>query len=447
MLSIHRTEVPEYLQKGDFFAALDPDDDDAFELPTDCFTPDANLVSQSDLHRLLCTLNFWSVETLPLSVLDFVLAKHHAFKWVLFLLEHQEWRSILSSYLQLAHLPDEQRMCRAISLRLGISTVQWLHEHSCELRSRDCEAAARVNDLHSLKYLRDHGCPWDHNALDAAIQCGSIECFTYAMDHQCENYDHPETGLEFALQTGSTAMIRHMHKLGYHLNSYHLNHAIRYNQIESMRVLRELGVIWNEHVIFSTLENDAVECLQYLIEHGCQWGEYREKYCAFASLKLRVSHRCFRYAYTHGCVLSLLDLRLAAERGDVECLRYAHESGVEWDDDVYCCAMHGESTWACRWYVLSRGCPARSNRGPIFSIALFCFFAPFMDTFTISWIVVAFVSAHVGRETVDQPNVLRDVISIPMRDALRVVFGWAKDVTTAYLLWRMVVCICPDRYD
>lgn len=81
MLSIRRSNVPEYSKNGHFLAGLDPEDEEAFEVPSHCFKPNSKVDSLSDLVLLLKSLRFWGVETLPFTVIKFIVEKHRDNKW------------------------------------------------------------------------------------------------------------------------------------------------------------------------------------------------------------------------------------------------------------------------------------------------------------------------------------------------------------------------------
>jgi len=70
---LKHSDVPAYSRDGDFYAALDPDDDGLFEVPTSCLKFDTHIESQKDLLFLLKSLRFWSVRFTPISVAQFIM--------------------------------------------------------------------------------------------------------------------------------------------------------------------------------------------------------------------------------------------------------------------------------------------------------------------------------------------------------------------------------------
>ena len=59
MLTIRRSDVPQYLYNSSLFENLDPDDDETFQVPEECFQRDLHFDCQEDLTHYLQSLRYW----------------------------------------------------------------------------------------------------------------------------------------------------------------------------------------------------------------------------------------------------------------------------------------------------------------------------------------------------------------------------------------------------
>ena len=103
-------------------------------------------------------------------------------------------------------------------------------------------------------------------------------------------------------------------------------------------------------------ERGHLECLRYAHEQGCRWDEW---IAAYASGEGHLE--CLRYTHEQGCPWDEETCRWASMRGHLECLRYAHEHGCPWGEGTCTEASqngHAESLL----YTLENGCPVPDFR-------------------------------------------------------------------------------------
>ena len=77
----------------------------------------------------------------------------------------------------------------------------------------------------------------------------------------------------------------------------------------------------------SALRGDLA-CLRYAHEHGAPWHEWTTAYAA-----INGHLECLRYAHEHGAPWDECTTGFAASHGQLECLRYAYIRGCPWIDD------------------------------------------------------------------------------------------------------------------
>ena len=94
-----------------------------------------------------------------------------------------------------------------------------------------------------------------------------------------------------------------------------------------------------------------IECLKYAHEIGFNWNEDTcSNAAAYGNLE------CLQYAHENGCPWNENTTASAAESGYIECLKYAHENGCPWG--YFTCswaALRGKLD--CLKYAHENGCP------------------------------------------------------------------------------------------
>jgi len=321
MRSIQRKDVPRYLREGAWYNALDPDDEGAFEVPSDCLKGDQNVTTTDDLYFLLRTIRYWQVEDDPIEVFCFIYL-HDKFdigkEFPMLLCDLEKFNAVKEA-------SPNKRIATALQAKLGPQTVRWLHAHtSCEFSAETCTAAANADDLESLAYLHECGCPWDAETRRGALASGSTACWEYAKAHGCPPLPTDENPVNLAARKGHIDMIKY---------------------------LRNTGEQWNEQTLNDSLASEGLACTQYLREAGCPW---KEDFCMCAALRGRLD--CLQYAQEHECPWDFSVLVMSAMRGHLRCLQYAHEQGCPWVDTVTYAAVQGSSL-ECLKYAHEHGCP------------------------------------------------------------------------------------------
>ncbi len=94
-----------------------------------------------------------------------------------------------------------------------------------------------------------------------------------------------------------------------------------------------------------------LDCLKYEHENGRPWNE---DICRYAAQNGNLD--CLKYAHENGCSWSKGTCSSAAFGGNLDCLKYAHENGCPWDKCVYVMAIYSGHL-NCIKYAHENGCP------------------------------------------------------------------------------------------
>jgi hypothetical protein len=95
----------------------------------------------------------------------------------------------------------------------------------------------------------------------------------------------------------------------------------------------------------------AIKCLKYAHENGCLWDE---DICSFAAGNGQLE--CLKYLHENGCPWDNFTCSYAAENGQLKCLKYAHENGCPWDEWT-CLYASINDQLECLKYAHENGCP------------------------------------------------------------------------------------------
>lgn len=98
-------------------------------------------------------------------------------------------------------------------------------------------------------------------------------------------------------------------------------------------------------------EYNQLECLKYLHENGYEWD-----YSTPSSAATEGSLECLRYALENGCPWDIYTCIEASSNMTSDCLQYARERGCSWNSLVMRCAASYGSL-ACIQYAHNNGCP------------------------------------------------------------------------------------------
>lgn len=110
---------------------------------------------------------------------------------------------------------------------------------------------------------------------------------------------------------------------------------------------------WGEYTCTTAAYTGQLECLKYMIDQGCEWYVFPLLSCAASNGHLHI----LKYIYQLDGSLDHRGLCTdAAETGQLECLRWLHETGFSWSVVTFSVALAGGHT-ECVEYLRANGCP------------------------------------------------------------------------------------------
>jgi len=401
MLSVAKSDVPEYLHSTALYLALDDGDGSLISLLPSQLKCDLKLASFDDLRTLVTTLHFWGAESVPRELINFVLDPcfredvnqlYNAFPEFEF----------LHTLANIKSAREEDKVRESLKGRC-LEITKFLREEGREVPHDALGVAARAGSLVSLKYVRDHWseafrgvltivehifffcefrspAPWSERTCRAAVEGGHLDCLNYMHENGCKW--HASELLTVAAANGHLACLNYLFehdapwseevctaaaKAG-HLACLEKALAQRPASVEEAPLLKttNLAAVTAGHTSCITLAGGVVldaslgvfaarrgdlHCLQYLHSRGCPWDPAA---CTEAAARGHID--CLLYAREQGCPWHQRDVcRAAAESGSLECLQLAFHR--RFYDDLNLCRLAAASgSLQCLQFLHERGC-------------------------------------------------------------------------------------------
>ena len=350
MISIKRSEVPSYLQRGSFYESLPECDDEIFSIPSQYFKQTSSVNCKEDMIHLLSTLRYWCVTECPISLIkycvqatpticmddlqDFV--KDLKYLEILISLRTASTNArpriaimsgdinIVTYFIQSERYIIPSNAC-VFAAETGHTVIlSLLIEGGWEEYEAAAMAAASKGQLECLQIILSSGGRSKHICI-AAVQNGYLECLMYAHQHGCVL--SPEV-LDVSILNGQLDCFVYAHNNGCMMRPIHLKMCVRYNQLDLLTYIHEHGGVWDSKVSALCAEYCRLDMLTYAFTHSCPWDAHT---CASAVANGHIE--CLQYLHQHGCPWDEGTTYAACLYGHVECLRYAHQQG---------CILHPE---------------------------------------------------------------------------------------------------------
>jgi len=325
MISISRSDIPQYLQKGAFFEALDCEDDGAFEVPSNCLKPDVSIISHDDLIHSLYSLRFWCVYDMSLEIVKLTVGRTKKSHLEDLMVRFPEFNPLLVKMVALMTCEQQETVLVAIREKLGCKVVIYLHETmGFSLPSDDFHSNNTIlttDDVSSIRYLVKEKAftPSPYSVVYAATH-GSLKCLKFFVGlGLTANGD----SLVAAARSGHLEVVQYLHEtFDLPLTVHAMHRASKAGNLALLRYLHDRFCPWSTQVCAVLAASDSLECLVFAHENGCLWNE---KTCAAAA---QAGHlRCLAYAHTHGCAWDNETTSAARKFSRYDCLSYAIKNG------------------------------------------------------------------------------------------------------------------------
>lgn len=192
-----------------------------------------------------------------------------------------------------------------------LSYEQMFYDHTFKLTTR---SAALNGHLNCLKYAHENGCPWDIETTKYAVMGGHLDCLIYAHKNGCP-WD-PETA-QYAAS---------------YCNFECLKYALEHQEIYDLRIMRYAA------------RGGDLKCIKYIIENYKLWdtpwvikNDMGHELCDIGPSSIIASSGnldLLKYAHESGCPWDSMTIFFAAKNGHLECVKYAHQNGCPFDEKV-----------------------------------------------------------------------------------------------------------------
>jgi hypothetical protein len=390
--SVDLASIPSFLKASRLYASLNVEEEGSIEVPVHCYIDSEEISSTEDFDRLLSTLRYWQVDTLPAFVLTFCMRSN----------EHCEICHIMQIYEnEVPHVKELRGLVEKDNLLSGqagvfaasiglLECLVFMQENGYPLTTAACDVAALHGHLNCLKFLIDHGVtsssccfsaakgghldvihylrcivsPWDEKVSAVCAQMGHLECLTYALENgcprertqiidvaaksgqfECLEYLHREVGCPITATTCAAAatggylnILLYAHQAGATWNASACQAAAAGGHLHCLTFLHQSGCLWDWHTCEAAAFRGHLSCLEYAHERGCAWTD-----AATISAARNGQLAVLQYALAHNCPVSTLALTAACRFGHVDCVALLHEAGLPLtpsDCDAALCNSH-----------------------------------------------------------------------------------------------------------
>ena len=154
MISIQRSQIPDYLHSSEFYLALGVEEGEEFSIPKQNLKLNATVNSPDDVVHLLHTMRYWGIPGIPQQIVKYICsmkANTNEFEDA----EHEfgidmPWFTVL---LYISSAPQDSRML--IAIRSGVvDLVRGLRQEGAMMTdvSYPCREALLLGHLGMLKY-------------------------------------------------------------------------------------------------------------------------------------------------------------------------------------------------------------------------------------------------------------------------------------------------------
>ena len=209
-----------------------------------------------------------------------------------------------------------------------------------------------VNDLECLKYCHENGCVWSRQTTFAAVVNNNIECLKYAHENGCE-WD--EELINYCALHNKLECLKYASQNGCKWTTTTSNIAMENNNIECFEYCCANGCPINRDIVKQMIELGHLKCLKYFHENVLNPESKVEKDNELENNTKKeettekdISDKKQEFILDDLCLL-------AVENNKLDCLKFLHKNGYEWDKCV-CDLAEKLGYYECLKYACENGC-------------------------------------------------------------------------------------------
>jgi len=299
---INKSEVPQYLQNGFFFATL-PVHPKEISVPARYLKPDLSIETDQDLRHLLDSMGYWGVYQIPKEVSEYV--ENNISEKLLQILAPTLPTFTKRLRAAVEEITHDETLDLVKNLRMTKNFAKMAFELVGIALEPVCwSIVASLDDAASIPYLRTKGLAVDTlSFVQFAAKYGSMQCLEYA---HSQGWEVSDQAMFEAVESGQLESVRFLHETcGKALTVKTMLQAAALDKLEVMRYLHEKGCSWDASVCAAASKAGHLSCLEYAHHHGCPWDE-----STFISAKTNTHENgnpCLDYAQKHRCPIPLKD--------------------------------------------------------------------------------------------------------------------------------------------
>lgn len=330
MITVRKSDIPDFLQSGELYRTLVENNDDPGEeltFPASVLKSDTSVNNVQDLNHLLSSLQYWAVDDCTCQeVVDFVVVHHSAacadvlqnfataFPYVKCLhdvmLAESHCRVALAIHFGSMHILQALDRWRG-----GVPPCPYNAGMLAAMMNR-CDILAHVYDKTSHR-----------NDSIGAIACarGHVDILRFLVEH---GYEVSITDVQCFVAGGHLNCLEYVHAtqpifINTHCMVWLYHVAVSHGHQHILQFLYHIKPHANGvDLVAGAARHGHLNCLLFLHEQGCP---FHENTTAIAAINGHSD--CLQYAVEHGCPMHPNTSRVVAEYGNLDCLIYAHQHG------------------------------------------------------------------------------------------------------------------------
>jgi len=235
----------------------------------------------------------------------------------------------------------ERTFCALVAQKNKLELLKWIREEKkCTWDEQTIEVAAEQGNLEMLKYCVANECPVGDGACALAAKSGHLECLKYLHEEVEAPWDLMTAAR--AAQEGRLHILEYLveRKYDFEFNDLACMYAAKNGHLDCLKFLHETAKMpWWSGVVREAHENNHPECLQYLLDNDCPlpegWCYIDGNLLCEATINEAVAEKDLekvKYCVANQCLVDLRACTIAADGGQLEMLKYLHETAkAPWD--------------------------------------------------------------------------------------------------------------------
>ncbi len=212
--------------------------------------------------------------------------------------------------------------------------------------------------IYHFEEPEDENMKWmSYRIIKLVAWAGEFELMKYMYENCPVLHTHYLT-YEITINCSTRECLEYVHSMGCPLETNVTLYAVRYNRLDCLQYAYENGCLLHADIMEEAAFTNNLACMKYLHEVcNIPWTDkVTEKIVTNQN-----SLECLKYAHENGCLWDEQICEKAATYNNLECLKYAHENGCSWDEYTTSETSKYTGTYDCLKYLIENGCPTDTS--------------------------------------------------------------------------------------